>query len=227
MYPAPAAPPAAVGAANRTNLGYRTHVPGNHSAQLDPRMVRTADALLSVAEALLAQPWPAPDGDITGFLRAADLSITAVGSDGGKVVTSDGLAGTCSVHAAHLATITFTFDRLRSDQLGLATVITDWFSRRFGQPFDSGPALPHSLRWRIGEASVVLDRMVEPEPCVVLQICRDTEVTELEAAARAMTTTVRVLAGGPRPTNPAEVTAWFARAGLRPVDDEPGQALIA
>lgn len=205
---------------------YRTGVSSQRSPELDPRMVRTADALLSVSEALLSRPWPAPGGDITGFLRLADLAITAVEPEGGRVATSGGLAGSCVVTGSHLASVSFTFDRLRPEQLGLAAVITDWFTARFGDPFDSGPVLPHSRRWRIGPANIVLDWTLDPEPRVIVEICRDEEITELGAAARAMTAAVRIFASGPRPQDPDHLDAWLARAGVRSLTDEPGQGLV-
>lgn len=189
-------------------------------------MVRTADALLSVGEVLLTKPWPAPGGDITGFLRSAGLSLTSVEPDGGRVVTDAGLAGSCVVTGSHLASVSFTFDRLRPDQLGLASVITDWFTAKFGPPFDSGPVLPHSRRWRVGQANVVLDWTLDPEPQVLMEICRDEGTTELGAAARALTAAVRIFAGGPCPQDPGEVAGWLARAGVRQVSGEPGQGLV-
>lgn len=189
-------------------------------------MVRTADVLLSVAESLLGAPWPPPNGDITGFLRLADLSITSVEPDGGHIATADGLAGTCAVSGSHLSAVTFEFDRLRPEQLQLAEVITDWFTAKFGQPFDSGSGLPRSRRWRVDGANLVLEWRSTPTPRVIVQLCRDEETTELGAAARAMANAIKVWAACPLPDAPDAMPDWFGAAGVRAIESEPGQGLL-
>ncbi|MGJ3509353.1 hypothetical protein [Enemella sp. A6] len=201
-------------------------MPNQPARVLDARMVRTADALLSVAEALLSAPWPPPDGDITGFLRLADLSITSVEPDGGHIATSDGLLGTCAVSGSHLSAVTFEFDRLRPEQLQLAEVITEWFSTKFGRPFDSGGQLPRSRRWRVNGANVVLEWRSDPAPRATLQLCRDEDITELGAAARAMANAVQVFANAPLPDDPRGLPEWFGAAGVFGVESEPGQGLL-